>query len=190
MESPVYFPTPDAFRKWLEENHDKATELWVGYFKKGTGEPTMTWPESVDEALCFGWIDGLRKSVDERRYKIRFSPRRPNSIWSAVNIRKMEALIEAGRMRPPGMAAYERRKAHKSEVYAYEQEKPTLSEPFEKQLRADAKAWAFFQTLSPYIQKASVWYVMRAKRETTRQKRLQILIDSCREGLKIPPLRR
>ena len=128
--NPKFFKSPSAFRKWLAANHSTAKELWVGFYKKSSGKPSITWPESVDEALCFGWIDGLRKSIDEDSYMIRFSPRNPGSIWSAVNIRNAERLIEEGRMQPAGLKAYEARKANRSRIYAYEQRSPELIEPY------------------------------------------------------------
>lgn len=190
MSEPKYFAKPEEFRKWLHENHEKATELWVGFYKKATKIPTITWSESVDQALCYGWIDGIRKSVDDKSYKIRFTPRRPTSIWSAVNVKKIEELTKGGLMEPAGLAAWERRKAKKSEIYAYEQKEPKLSAEYEAIMKKNEKAWLFFEGLSPYYKKASVWFVMSAKREATRQKRLNILLESSEAGLKIPHLRR
>ena len=187
---PRFFPTPEDFRSWLQENHDKQEELWVGYYKKATKKPSITWPESVDEALCFGWIDGLRKSIDEESYKIRFTPRRPSSIWSAVNIRRFEELKKLGRIRSPGQAAYERRKEKRSERYSYEQGTLELAEAYEKKIRANKKAWDFFRSLPPSVQKPSIWYVMSAKREETRLRRLETLIQCSEEGQRIPQLRR
>ena len=189
-DTPTFFPTPEDFRKWLAENHDKATELWVGYYKKATKIPSIDWSQSVDQALCYGWIDGIRKSIDEKSYKIRFTPRRPKSIWSTVNIKKIAELTEKGLMMPAGIAIWEKRKEKKSEVYAYEQEKPDLSEEYKAKIKENEKAWTYFESLSPYYKKASVWYIMSAKREETRQKRLNLLIECSAEGLKIPHLRK
>ena len=148
---PTFFTTPDDFRAWLEEYHDQSQELWVGYYKKATGKPSITWPESVDEALCFGWIDGLRKRVDEEIYIIRFTPRRETSKWSAVNISRVEELTEQGRMHPAGLKAFENRTAEKSGTYAYEQQRENaqLDEAQEQQFRANPQAWAFFQAQAP-----------------------------------------
>ncbi|MCR9289706.1 MAG: YdeI/OmpD-associated family protein [Bacteroidetes bacterium] len=185
-----FFATPTDFKKWLHENHNKASELWVGYYKKATKIPSMTWSESVDQALCYGWIDGIRKSVDEKSYKIRFTPRRPTSTWSAVNIQKIKELTEKGLMQPTGILAWEKRKERKSEIYAYEQKKLKLDEKYEAIIRGNEKAWVYFESLSPYYKKASVWYVMSAKREETRMKRLNILIESSEQGVKLPNMRR
>ena len=125
-----FFKTRAAFRKWLAANHAKTKELWVGFYKKDSGKPSITWPESVDEALCFGWIDGLRKRIDEESYMIRFSPRKPSSIWSAVNIRNAEKLIKETRMTPAGLKAYAARKEYRSGIYSYEQRSPELVEPY------------------------------------------------------------
>jgi len=147
-----YFETPADFRKWLTENHAKAKELWVGFYKKGT-RPSITWPESVAEALCFGWIDGIRKSVDESRYTIRFSPRKPSSIWSTINIRTARQLIEAGRMHPAGLRAFEARKENRSGVYSYENRPQTLPTVYAKKLRKNAAAWKSFQAQPPGYKK-------------------------------------
>lgn len=185
-----FFPTPSGFRAWLEENHDKAEELWVGYYKKASQKPSITWPQSVDEALCFGWIDGLRKSIDEESYKIRFTPRRPGSIWSAVNIKRFGVLEKEGRIQPAGQAAYEKRAEKRSERYSYEQGALELPGEYEKKIRANQKAWDFFRSLPPSVRKPSVWYIMSAKREETRLRRLETLIRCSEEGERIPPLRR
>ena len=177
-----FFRTPAAFRKWLEAHHATTRELWVGYYKKDTGRPSITWPESVDEALCFGWIDGVRKSVDSLSYTIRFSPRKPTSIWSAVNIRRMKALIEEGRVRPPGLAAYEARREYRSGIYSYEQRRPDLEEPYRSLASKNKAAWAFFQAQSPSYRKRAGWYVVSAKKEQTRLKRLAKLMEDWAAG--------
>lgn len=189
-DSVLFFPTPEAFRAWLEANHQQASELWVGYYKKKTGIPSMTWPESVDEALCYGWIDGLRKSIDEQRYKIRFSPRKAGSHWSAVNIERVGVLKKEGRMQPAGLEAFARRTEKNSRRAGYEQKSVALPPEYEAHIRAHPDAWAFFEALAPSYKKNSIWWVMQAKREETRQRRLRILIESSAEGKKIPPLRR
>jgi uncharacterized protein YdeI (YjbR/CyaY-like superfamily) len=171
-----FFETPEHFRKWLEANHAKAKELWVGLYKKGT-RPSITWPESVREALCFGWIDGIRKSVDESSYTIRFSPRKASSIWSAINTRMAKELIEKGRMHPAGLRAFEARKENRSGIYSYENRPRTLPEAYAKKLRNDAAAWKSFQALPPGQKRTLTWWVVGAKREETRLSRLGQLAE-------------
>jgi uncharacterized protein YdeI (YjbR/CyaY-like superfamily) len=187
--TPVFFPTPADFRKWFELNYTRETELWVGFYKKESGIPSITWPESVDQALCFGWIDGLRKSVDEISYKIRFTPRKPGSIWSAVNINKVELLTAQGLMLPEGLAAFEKRQDHKSRIYAYETELMQLTEMFEQQLQSNQPAWTFFMAQAPSYRKTVIKWVMTAKQESTRQSRMNTLIADCAAGQKIGPMR-
>ena len=175
---PRFFKTPSAFRKWLAANHGKSKELWVGFYKKGSGKPSITWPESVDEALCFGWIDGVRKSVDAESYTIRFSPRKPTSIWSAVNIRNMDRLIKEKRVAPAGMKAYAARKEYRSGIYSYEQRPVELVEPYASQFRRNKAAWEFFQAQPPGYRKMMTWYIVSAKQEQTRLARLEKLIDA------------
>ena len=139
-----FFPTQAGFRRWLEENHDKETELTVGFYKIDSGKPSMNWSQSVDEALCFGWIDGVRRSIDVESYAIRFTPRKSKSVWSAVNIAKVAELIAKGLMQPAGIAAFAKREESKSKIYAYENELKEFSEEFESEFRADEKAWEFF----------------------------------------------
>lgn len=180
---PKFFATPAAFRAWLEAHHADAPELLVGYYKKGTGRPSLTWPESVDEALCFGWIDGIRRRIDDERYSIRFTPRRPRSSWSAVNLRRVGELIQAGRMTPAGLAAFEARDAARSAGYSYEQRHQARLEPEqEARLRADPKAWAWFQSRPPSWQRAAVYWITSAKRPETRERRLAQLIEHAAEG--------
>jgi uncharacterized protein YdeI (YjbR/CyaY-like superfamily) len=177
-----FFKTPEDFRKWLEKHHEVARELWVGYYKKDSGRPSMTWPESVDEALCFGWIDGIRKSVDRESYKIRFTPRRARSIWSAVNIKRVEELAREGRMRPAGERAFAARVENRSGIYAYEQRQTELVEPYGERLRRNRAAWKFFQAQTASYRKAAIWWVLSAKREETRLKRLETLIADSAAG--------
>lgn len=186
--TPTFFRTPADFRKWLEQHHATADELWVGYYKKSTGKPSLTWPESVDEALCFGWIDGLRQSVDESSYQIRFSPRRAGSIWSAVNIKRAQALIEEGRMQPAGLKAYAARKENKSGIYSYEQRSAELVEPYQRLLKQNKAAWNFFQTQPPSYRKAVSWWIVSAKKEETRLKRLEKLITYSAQGQRLPEM--
>jgi uncharacterized protein YdeI (YjbR/CyaY-like superfamily) len=185
-----YFKSAGEFRNWLETNHDKTTGLWVIFLRKHTAKPSMTWPESVDEALCFGWIDGLRKGIDKESYKIRFSPRKPRSIWSAVNIKRATKLIETGRMQPTGLKAFEARKENRSGIYSYEQRPLKLDEIYETKLRANKKAWNYFQSKAPWYRRAASWWIMSAKREETRFRRLAILIEDCAHERTIGPLRR
>jgi uncharacterized protein YdeI (YjbR/CyaY-like superfamily) len=186
---PTFFATRAAFRAWLEQHHATADELLVGYYKAGSGKPSLTWPESVEEALCFGWIDGVRKGLDDERYQIRFTPRKPGSTWSVVNVRKAQELIDQGRMRPAGLAAFGARRADHSAVYAYEQVSPaTLDEAYEQELKANAQAWAHLTESAPSYRRAAVHWVMSAKQEETRRRRLQTLIDDSAHGRTVPPL--
>ena len=182
---PRFFKTPAAWRKWLAAHHATTKELWVGFYKKDSGKPSITWPESVDEALCFGWIDGIRKSIDEQSYKIRFSPRRASSIWSAVNIRNAEKLIKEKRMQPAGSKAYEARKEYRSGIYAYEQRSPELVEPYVGKLKRNQAAWKFFQAQPPGYRKVMNWWIVSAKQEETRLKRLEKLIKESAQGRRI-----
>ena len=185
-----FFRTPADFRKWLEKRHGSSRELWVGYYKTGSGRASMTWPESVDEALCFGWIDGLRKSVDASSYTIRFSPRRPTSIWSAVNIKRARKLAALGRMRPAGLQAFARRKEYRSGIYSYERRSATLVEPYAARLKKNRAAWKFFRAQPPYYQKTMNWWVVSAKREATRLKRLKRLEKDSARGRRVAGLAR
>jgi uncharacterized protein YdeI (YjbR/CyaY-like superfamily) len=183
---PKFFRTPERFRAWLKKSHASKSELLVGFYRKDSGEPSLSWPESVDEALCFGWIDGIRRRIDERSYSIRFTPRKPTSTWSRVNIARAEALIEEGRMQPAGLAAYKRRKENRSGIYSYEQRKPQLEEPYAGKLKRKKKAWDFFQAQPPSYRKAVSWWIVSAKREETRLRRLNQLIECSTKGTRIP----
>jgi uncharacterized protein YdeI (YjbR/CyaY-like superfamily) len=182
---PTYFESAAAFGKWLRSHHASDAELWVGFWKRDTGEPTLTWPESVQEALCYGWIDGIRKRVDEARYKIRFTPRKPGSIWSAVNLRHVEALIAQKRMQPAGMKAYEARTAERSVVYAYEREHAEFDAAAQKRFKADRAAWKFFEAQPPSYRRVATWWVISAKKEETRAKRLERLIADSAAGRRL-----
>lgn len=185
----MFFRTAAEFRDWLDEHHDEARELWVGLHKKTSGLPSMTWSEAVDEALCYGWIDGLGKSLGETSHMIRFSPRRKGSIWSAVNVRKVEDLLAAGRMRPAGLAAFEQRSEARTAIYSHEQaEMPELGEAFERRFRAEPAAWTFFQSRPPSYRKAAIWWVTSAKRDETKQRRLATLIADSAQGRTVKPL--
>jgi uncharacterized protein YdeI (YjbR/CyaY-like superfamily) len=185
VNPPLFFPTPSSFRKWLEKNHDKVKELLVGFYKVNSGKPSMTWSESVDEAICFGWIDGVRKSMDAESYSIRFTPRKPGSIWSAINIQKVEHLSKKGLMHPSGIAAFEKRKDNKSRIYSYEKPPQGLSDDFLKKFKLNEKAWQFFQSMAPSYRRTAVHWVMNAKQENTRMKRLDELINDSEAGRKI-----
>jgi uncharacterized protein YdeI (YjbR/CyaY-like superfamily) len=181
-----FFKTPADFRKWLEANHAKATEQWVGFYKKDSGKPSITWPESVDEALCYGWIDGIRKTIDEVSYKIRFTPRKPLSTWSVVNIKRVAELTKEGRMRPAGLKAFEKRKENRSGIYAYEQRPQQLPEPYAGILAKNKAASRFYESCPPYYRKIASWFVLSAKREETRLKRLDELIKYSALGQRLP----
>ncbi|HYT65278.1 MAG TPA: YdeI/OmpD-associated family protein [Vicinamibacterales bacterium] len=181
----VFFRTPAELRRWFRGNHAKAQELWVGYYKKDSGKASVTWPESVDEALCVGWIDGIRKSIDGHSYTIRFTPRRPGSIWSAVNIRRVDALTKGRRMQPAGLKAFAARTENKSGIYSYEQRKDTLEEPYAGLLKKNAAASAFFEKQPPSYRKNIWWWILSAKKEETRMARLRQLIEICEKGTRL-----
>ncbi len=183
---PTFFRTPDVFRAWLERQHGNDGELLVGFFKKGSGRPSITWPESVDVALCFGWIDGVRKSVDEFAYTIRFSPRRSGSIWSSINIKRARQLIKQGHMRPAGLKAYQARKENKSRVYSYEQRCVDLEQPYRRLFKKNHIAWRYFQKQPPYYRRMMNWWIISAKKEETRLKRLEKLIGFSAKGQRLP----
>lgn len=181
----TFFRSPSKLRRWFEKNHATGQELWVGFYKKSSGKPSITWPESVDEALCFGWIDGIRKSVDEISYKIRFTPRRRRSIWSAINIKRAQELTNKKRMRPAGQKAFAARTENKSGIYSYEQRRSELEEPYNSRLKKNKAAWDFFQTQPPSYRKAVGWWIVSAKKEETRLKRLEKLIEDSGKGKRL-----
>ena len=185
---PFYFEKPSDFRKWLFKNHDKQTELLVGFFKVSSNKPSITWSESVDEAICFGWIDGVRKSIDEERYCIRFTPRKSTSIWSAINIKKVEELTGKGLMHPSGVEAFKKRKEINSRIYSYEKEPEMLRKDFEKIFKANKKALQFFQNMPPSYKRTAIHWVMSAKKEEIKHKRLEELIKDSEEGRRIKRL--
>ena len=188
---PLYFPKPADFRAWLEKNHATEAELAVGFYKKDSGKPSITWPESVDQALCFGWIDGVRRSLGDTAYMIRFTPRKPGSTWSAVNIGRVQELTAAGLMHPAGLEAFQRRSQEKSAVYSYEQRHAAAFDAAgERRFRAKRKAWDFFQKQPPGYRRLATHWVMSAKREETRAARLGRLISDSAEGKRILELAR
>jgi uncharacterized protein YdeI (YjbR/CyaY-like superfamily) len=190
LVEPTFFATPDDFRKWLEAHHTDHSELLVGFHKVGSGRPSMTWPQSVDEALCFGWIDGVRRRIDDASYTIRFSPRKPTSTWSAVNVKRARELIDEGRMQPAGLAAFEARKENRTGIYSYENRPSELPTEYAAQLQANAVAAAFFADQPPSYRRAAIWWVISAKKEETRQRRLGQLIEDSASGRTVGTLTR
>ena len=180
-----FFRTPADFRTWLEKNHATATELWVGFYKKDSGKPSITWPESVDQALCFGWIDGIRKGVDQSSYQIRFTPRRRGSIWSAINIKRAKELVRQKQMRPTGLKAFAARIENKSGIYSYEQRSTELSQPYANLLKKNKAAWNFFEKQPPSYRKMIGWWIISAKKEETRMARLAKLISESAKGQRL-----
>ncbi len=176
---PTFFPDQSDFRRWLQKNHGKKDELVVGFYKTKSGIPGMTWPESVDQALCFGWIDAVRRSIDKDSYMIRFTRRKPNSTWSLVNIKKVRELTGKVLMQPAGLESFKKRKEAKSGIYSYEKEASKLSPAYERKFRTNKKAWTFFRSLAPSYQKLGIHRVMDAKQEKTQLSRLKKLIADC-----------
>src|SRR5437879_5688879 len=181
----TYFRTPTDLRKWFAKHHAAEKELWVGYYKKGSGRPSITWPESVDEALCVGWIDGIRKTLGPESYTIRFTPRRKGSIWSAVNIARVKQLGAEKRMRPTGVEAFAARQENRSGIYSYEQRRDQLEEPYAGLLKKNRAAWAFFEKQPPGYRKVIGWWIVSAKREETRLERLKKLMDASAKGQRL-----
>ena len=183
--SPKFFSNQQDFRHWLQENHQTETELLVGFYKIDSKKPSLTWSESVDQALCFGWIDGIRRSVDSESYSIRFTPRRASSIWSTVNINKVAQLTAKGLMQAAGLVAYAKRQESKSNIYVYEKAPVLLDEVSEKQFKANHQAWEFFQKQAPSYQKIVIHWVMAAKQEATKISRIEKLIKASEEGKRL-----
>ena len=191
ITKPKFFATPAAFRSWLASHHETERELFVGFHKRESGKPSITWPESVDEALCFGWIDGVRKSLGADAYTIRFTPRRPKSIWSAINVKKVGELTKLGKMQPAGLRAFELRTAERTGVYSFERNQAARLSPAQaKALRSNRKAAAFFDAQPPWYRRTAIHWVISAKREDTRERRLGQLIRDSAEGRTIGPLTR
>jgi uncharacterized protein YdeI (YjbR/CyaY-like superfamily) len=174
----TFFATQANFRKWLKKNYKSETELIVGYYKVGSGKPSLSWSQSVDQALCFGWIDGIRRSIDAESYCIRFTPRRSTSIWSDINIKKVEALIKQGLMTPEGIKAFELRKEQRSRVYSHEKEPAILSANYTKQFKHNKAAWTYFDAQAPSYKKVIIHWIMSAKQEKTQLARLQKTIET------------
>ena len=189
--TPQFFADPEALRAWFLAHADEGGELLLGYWKTGTGRPSVTWPESVDEALCVGWIDGVRRRLDDESYVIRFTPRRPGSTWSAVNVARVAELTAQGRMQPAGLAAFEQRRADRSGTYAYEQrEVAALTTEQEAVFRATLNAWEFFSSQPPSYRHTATWWVVSAKRAETRERRLAQLVDDSAHGRRLAQLSR
>jgi uncharacterized protein YdeI (YjbR/CyaY-like superfamily) len=185
-----FFSTATEFQAWLSAHHASAQEVWVGFYKKASGRPSMTWQEAVDEALCFGWIDSVRYSIDEVSYRQRFTPRRPGSNWSAINVRRVQELAKDGRMRPPGLEAFARRRADREPRYSFEQGEGTRGDEMVGEFRANPNAWRFWRSQPPGYRKIATWWVVSAKREETRRRRLATLIADSEVGQRIAMLRR
>lgn len=187
---PTFFATRRGLRAWLDEHHDTDTELWVGLHKKGSGRPSITWSEVVDEALCFGWIDGIRRGIDDQSYMNRLTPRKPDSNWSEVNIRRVQELTRQRRMRAAGLKAFRERREDKTATYSYEQRHQAKLDPAqERRFRSKKRAWEWFQTQPKGYRTNAVYWVMSAKRPETRERRLDTLIGDSAKGRRIPPLR-
>jgi uncharacterized protein YdeI (YjbR/CyaY-like superfamily) len=185
-DPPIFFAKAVAFRAWLEKHHQTKREQWVGFHRKASGRPSITWPEAVDEALCFGWIDGLRKTIDAESYKIRFTPRRPTSNWSAINIRRMKELMRERRVQPAGTKAFQKRVSERSGIYSYENRKSaTLNAAETKEFRAENAAWEFFRRQAASYRQTAIWWIVSAKRPQTRQDRLRKLIAFSKAGRRI-----
>ena len=180
--NPRFFKSQSEFRRWLEKNHAQETELLVGFYKKGSGKASLTYPEALDEALCFGWIDGVRRSLGDDGYTIRFTPRKAKSIWSNVNVRHVERLKKLGRMAPAGLEAYALRDPKKTGIYAFENRPRELAPAYEKKFRSNKKAWEFWKNQPPYFTRLGAFYVMSAKKEETQLRRLNNLIDAAAKG--------
>ena len=188
---PTFFPTPAELRAWLEDHHTTHTELLVGFYKRGTGKPSITWPESVDEALCFGWIDGVRRRLSDEAYTIRFTPRKPTSIWSAINVARVAELEKTGKMTPAGRRAFASRTPERTGVYSFERKVAAkLTPDEEKKLRASSDAAAFFDAQPPWYRRTAIHWVVSPKRTETRQRRLDQLISDSAAGRTIAPLTR
>jgi uncharacterized protein YdeI (YjbR/CyaY-like superfamily) len=190
MSDPIFFEAPEEFYAWLEEHHETAAEVYVGYWKKHTGKPSLTWSEAVDQALCFGWIDGRLNRIDDERHMQRFTPRRPGSNWSKINVEKVARLKELGLMRPAGLAAFAKRENGKTGVYSFERDTTELPPDYERRLRANRSASEYFDSRPPWYRRTAIHLVMSAKREETRERRLEQLIEDSAAGRDIKQLRR
>lgn len=190
MTRPVFFKSVKELHKWFQKNHDRATDVWIGFYNVKSGKKGATYKEAVDEALCFGWIDGIRKNIDEERYANRFTPRKKTSIWSDINTRRIKELTEEGRMHPAGIAAFNARDEKRAGIYSFEQDSHELAPDFEKKFRANKKAWKYFNSMPPWYRRTSIHWVMSAKQETTRLKRLNTLMTDSENEKTIAQLTR
>lgn len=181
---PTFFSSPEKFRTWLEQNHDRESELLLGFHKKSSGKKSITYPEALDEALCFGWIDGVRRNLNETSYTIRFTPRKPRSIWSLVNVRHVERLKKEERMHAAGLEAYARRDPERTGLYAFENRPKELSPEFQKTFRQHNKAWKFFEEMPPSFKRTTIFWIMSAKKEETRLRRLNHVIENSEKGVR------
>lgn len=188
----LFFASQDDFRAWLDANHDTATVVYVGYYKVGTGKPSITYKQSVDQALCYGWIDGVRNTIDDERYTLRFTPRKPKSIWSAVNLKRFEELRQMGMVHPAGLRVFENRDPKMQQKYSFEQPEESIkfTEAQAQRFRANEAAWAYWQKAPKGYVNAATWWVISAKQDATREKRLTELIDNSAQGLRVPQFRR
>ena len=184
---PTFFQTAADFRRWLEAHHATHGELLVGFHKAGSGKLSITYPEALDAALCFGWIDGVRRSLDVTSYTVRFTPRKPTSIWSAVNVRHVARLRASGAMHPAGLAVFLGRDRSRSKLYSHENRPKPLSPAYARRFKANRKAWTWFETQAPSYRRVAAWWVMNAKQEATRERRLETLIASSADGRRAPP---
>lgn len=188
---PRFFATPARWRAWLSANHHREDELWVGFYKRATGRPSITWPQSVDEALCFGWIDGIRRSVDAESYAIRFTPRRSGSTWSVINLKRVKELMAGGLMGPAGLEAYQARRPERTRRHSFEQRRSARLPPaYQRRFQAEPEGWTFFQAQPPWYRRTATWWVVSAKKEETRVRRLDTLIKDSVRGRRIGPLAR
>lgn len=185
----TFFKTQAAFRRWLEKRHDKASELWVGFYKVDSGKGGITYKQALDEALCFGWIDGVRKSIDDTQWTIRFTPRKPASIWSQVNIKRVDELIVLGAMAPSGLAAFGKRDAKRTMRYSFENRPQMLPPAQRTRFEKNARAWTFFQAQPPSYQRMMIWWIVSAVKEETRNKRLDLLIANSAAARRIEPMK-
>lgn len=186
----LFFETPEELRAWFRQNHERLDEAWIGYFKKSTGLPSITWEESVDQALCFGWIDGIRKSVDDEAYKVRFTPRRPGSNWSRRNLERMDELLRGRQVTRAGKKAFAARTDDKTAVYSFEQEKVDFPAAMKRRFRKHQRAWKYWTGESDSYRRSATWWVVSAKRAETRERRLATLIEDSAKGIRIKQLRR
>jgi uncharacterized protein YdeI (YjbR/CyaY-like superfamily) len=185
MDRVMFFKSPAEFRTWLSRNHASATEVWIGFYRKDSGKKGISYSEALDEALCFGWIDGVRKRVDAISYTNRFSPRQPRSIWSAINIRRVAELTKAGRMDPAGLQVFQNRDGERSKLYSYERENCQLEPALLRRFRSNGKAWEFFESQSPSYRRTVTWWIMSARKEDTRWRRLDVLIADSARGRRL-----